>query len=104
MVLFCMKKIATGFISATVLSMSIGFAFAGENCQCRAGGQYYQTGSLICMGTGDNRQMARCEMALNNTSWKMLGEQCPYAFSDPVEIDQNLTPRPEQSSTTAERS
>lgn len=88
-----MKKIATAIISISFMSFSSGFAFAGEACQCRAGGQYYNTGSVICMGKGENRQIARCEMALNNTSWKMLGEQCPYALSDPAGVQENFTPR-----------
>lgn len=87
-----MKQLAVALVSASLISMSSGFSFAGETCQCRAGGQYYNTGSLICMGKGENRQMARCEMALNNTSWKMLGEQCPYAFSSPAEDDKSFTP------------
>ncbi|MEP0520722.1 MAG: hypothetical protein ABJO09_12515 [Hyphomicrobiales bacterium] len=88
-----MRQIATTVFTATLLSLSsAGIALAGEDCQCRAGGQYYSTGSLICMGKGENRQMARCEMALNNTSWKMLGEQCPYALSTPSNAGQLFTP------------
>lgn len=67
-------------------------ADAAKTCQCRAGGEYYNTGSLICLGKGKNAQMARCEMALNNTSWKLLGERCPYAASTPPEPVLPMTP------------
>lgn len=87
-----MMKIAAAIISMSFITISSSSALAGDTCQCRAGGEYYNTGSLICLGKGKNRQLARCEMSLNNTSWKMLGEQCPYAFSDPAKIRQNITP------------
>lgn len=99
-----MKKIAVAIISATLATVSSGFALAGETCQCRAGGQYYNTGSIICMGKGENRQIARCEMALNNTSWKMLGEQCPHAFSDPAKTQENVTTWPKGQEMTSNSS
>lgn len=84
-----MKNLVSAICLAFVASIFASHGFAGDTCQCRADGQYYSTGAIICMGTGNNKQMARCEMALNNTSWKMLGEECPYAFSPDTEEQNN---------------
>lgn len=81
------KALAVGLLM--VASAASAPALAGENCQCRAAGTYYDTGAVVCMGSGSNRQLARCEMSLNNTSWKMLGEACPFAALEPaLEADQ----------------
>lgn len=69
------KVLATGMMIGATLATAP--AFAGENCQCRAAGHYYSIGAVACLGPRLNRQLARCEMTLNNTSWKMLGIACP---------------------------
>src|SRR5262245_29931592 len=61
--------VLAGALSA---SFPIG-ASAGAGCKCRSAGQSYDLGAVICM----RGQLARCEMFLNNTSWKIIAESCP---------------------------
>lgn len=42
-------------------------------CTCRAGGASHQLGTQICLG----RQLVRCAMDLNVTSWQAVGTECP---------------------------
>ena len=58
-------------------------AAADPNCKCRFQGTRYELGTVMCiMG-----KLARCEMLLNNTSWKPIANTCPQASAP-------MTPRP----------
>jgi hypothetical protein len=48
-------------------------AVAAHNCTCRSGGVNYPQGALVCI----RGKLARCEMFLNNSSWKVVAEACP---------------------------
>jgi hypothetical protein len=48
-------------------------AGAGQGCKCRNAGLSYDLGEVVCI----RGQLARCEMFLNNTSWKIIAETCP---------------------------
>lgn len=61
-------------------------AAAEPNCTCRAFGQSYGLGQVLCI----RGQLARCEMKLNNTSWHVLGRTCPYAGSPTPSIARTL--------------
>jgi hypothetical protein len=50
-----------------------------HNCTCRAKGTDFQVGDLVCLSTPNGASMARCEMVLNNTSWKVLNAPCPQS-------------------------
>jgi hypothetical protein len=52
---------------------------AGENCTCRGNGQDIAEGQTVCLKTASGSKLARCERVLNNTSWKILGTDCPLA-------------------------
>lgn len=52
---------------------------ARADCTCRAGGQDYALGATVCLRSGGTERLARCEMALNNTSWTPLRDGCPSA-------------------------
>jgi hypothetical protein len=55
-------------------------AHAGPNCQCRADdGRRVELGETACL----RGQLARCEMFLNNTSWRFLGQSCPQSLNAP---------------------
>ncbi len=58
-----------------------GNAFAGDaahkDCMCRANNKTYSQGVVLCL----NGKLARCEMALNNPSWKTISGTCPQAAS-----------------------
>jgi hypothetical protein len=45
----------------------------GHNCKCLANKQKYEQGQVACM----LGKLARCEMVLNNPSWKILANSCP---------------------------
>ncbi len=68
---------------------SSGTLVAGENCKCRFNGGYVDEGRTVCMRSPTGMTLARCEKVLNNTSWKMLDQPCPYASFSPGYIQDN---------------
>jgi hypothetical protein len=50
---------------------------ARADCTCRAAGKAYELGQTACLTVGGSPRLARCEMALNNTSWTFLPDACP---------------------------
>jgi hypothetical protein len=55
-------------------------SIAAADCTCRGrDGFDFQLGALMCLNTANGPQLARCEMVLNNSSWKVTGESCPTA-------------------------
>jgi hypothetical protein len=71
-----------------------GSAFAADrahkNCYCRANNIQYEQGQVLClMG-----KLARCEMNLNNPSWKIVAPICPesHSKSPPTRFAQSLPP------------
>lgn len=64
--------------------VAIGLALAGStvpaaahDCTCRHGGHSYKQGQFTCIFG----KLARCEMYLNNSSWKVVADTCPLAGS-----------------------
>jgi hypothetical protein len=45
-------------------------------CRCRFQGTLYGLGDTVCMNTYLGVQLARCDLALNNTSWVPTGVPC----------------------------
>jgi len=45
-------------------------------CQCRYQGTAYRLGDTVCMNTHLGRQLTRCDLFLNNTSWVPTGVPC----------------------------
>ena len=74
---FIMKTILIAL--ASVLVVGGAEAWADPNCTCRAAGVEAELGQTVCLKTPSGFQLARCEMVLNNTSWKFLGDSCPQA-------------------------
>lgn len=68
----------TGWMLCAVLSAALppvpGTASAA--CLCRANGTQYEEGELACLKLPSGHRLARCEKVLNNTSWKILGDNC----------------------------
>lgn len=56
-------------------------AEAGKNCKCKANGRDYHEGDVACI----RGHLARCEMFLNNTSWKQIADDCPEVKIRPDE-------------------
>jgi hypothetical protein len=48
---------------------------AAHNCTCRANGVSYKQGQVICI----RGKLAKCDMNLNNSSWKIIAPTCPEA-------------------------
>jgi len=45
-------------------------------CRCRFQGTAFKLGDTVCMSTHLGVQLARCDLALNNTSWVPTGVPC----------------------------
>jgi hypothetical protein len=64
-------------------------ATAGEHgCTCKYAGGDVKQGETACIKTSKGKSLARCEMVLNNTSWKVLDQPCD------VEQSLRITPMP----------
>jgi hypothetical protein len=49
-----------------------------DECRCRGSdGRIFYEGELACIRTAKGPKLARCEMALNNTTWTIVGDDCP---------------------------
>lgn len=46
---------------------------AGPGCTCRANGEKYEQGQILCI----RGKLSRCTMNLNNPSWKTISDICP---------------------------
>ena len=71
------------------LAALTGPAFAGMNgidCRCIYKGKYFEQGDTVCIRVDGKSHMARCDMALNNTSWTFIStiNGCPSAMMTPV--------------------
>jgi hypothetical protein len=63
-----------GFAFLTILVLAGAQpARADPNCTCRANGQSYVLGQIVCI----RGKLAQCQMNLNNTSWQTIAETCP---------------------------
>lgn len=71
----------SALLSLTLAAASIAAqpALSAPDCTCRGNGQNIPEGQTVCLKTASGNKLARCERVLNNTSWKMLGEECPVA-------------------------
>ncbi len=54
------------------------------DCTCRYDGGMTDLGETVCMKTPGGTRLARCDMALNNTSWTFLDAPCPTAGLSPA--------------------
>jgi len=57
---------------------------AAHTCTCRANGHDYEQGQILCI----RGKLAKCDMNLNNSSWKIIAPTCPEAnlWSTPVNM------------------
>ncbi len=83
-----MKYLAPGLLALTLLAggplaaqdqNGAGFKLAKKNCTCRFMGKKFELGTTICIKTPKGPRLARCEMNLNNTSWKTSLSPCHVA-------------------------
>ena len=79
-------------LALAVLVMAASVPAAAHNCTCRANGVSYKQGQIICI----RGKLAKCDMNLNNSSWKIIAPTCPEAnlWSTPVDMAAILTTPP----------
>lgn len=66
-------------LTLLILCGLVAPAAAGKNCTCRANGQKYPEGQMLCI----RGKLSRCEMNQNVTSWKVVADICPEAKTLP---------------------
>ena len=76
--LVSLALVATGPVMAQN-SASPGIKLTKKNCTCRFMGRKYELGVMLCLKTPNGPRMARCELNLNNTSWKPTSTPCNIA-------------------------
>jgi hypothetical protein len=62
-------------MAAGLLTSSAG-AHMTHPCPCRHTAGVAQPGEVACVDVYGRRTLARCEMVLNNSSWRFLGTPC----------------------------
>ena len=73
-----------------VLDQALAADQAHKNCYCRANDKKYEQGQVLCL----RGKLARCEMNLNNPSWKIIAQTCPESrfSSSSTLLAQSLIP------------
>jgi hypothetical protein len=66
------------FAGAALLAGAAG-AHTTKPCPCRYVGGVAPPGAVVCLEVDGKRSLARCEMVLNNPSWRFLDQPCPVA-------------------------
>ncbi len=82
-------------IISSLFMLAAPAASAGPNCRCRLYGEYFELGTTMCI----RGNLRRCEMNLNNTSWKQIADVCPQADLEPMP---QSTPQQKLAKTTPE--
>jgi len=62
-------------LTLAVLLAATSIPATAHNCTCRANGHSYKQGQIICI----RGKLAKCDMNLNNSSWKIIAPTCPEA-------------------------
>lgn len=78
-------------IAALLVGLAPGGAFAGEvfippppkegysypECMCSNRGEMHPMGAVACLTVDGKSFLARCEMSLNNPTWRPVSDGCP---------------------------
>ena len=72
------KRLAV-MVAAALAAFAFPPGAARADCACRYDGGTIELGQSVCMNTPSGQRLARCDMALNNTSWTFLDAPCPTA-------------------------
>ena len=76
-------RLLTAF-AALALSAGPLLAANGFDCRCIYQGKYFEQGETVCIRAYGTERLARCDMALNNSSWTFLAGDCPQAAATPI--------------------
>jgi hypothetical protein len=77
------KRLFLGLAAVAMLSLA-GAASAGPECRCLYDGRTFDQGQYACIRIGGTARLARCGMALNNSSWIFVKDGCPSAALTPI--------------------
>ena len=83
--------LAAFLIISLVISQQV-LAQTKVPCTCRYQGEDFVLGEEVCMDRTSGSTMARCEMVLNNTSWKFTEAPCPVTNVLPSEESEPTEP------------
>ena len=80
-------------IAALLLTaVSVLPALGDPDCRCRGSdGRIFHEGDLACIKTAKGPKLARCEMAQNNTTWRVMRDDCPTAMATPLSGQSSFT-------------
>jgi hypothetical protein len=73
------RPLVAGALIGGALLAGVAFAHTTRPCPCRYPGGVAPPGAVICLEVDGKRSLARCEMVLNNSSWRFLDRPCPIA-------------------------
>jgi hypothetical protein len=80
------------WLSLSALGLLLAIAAPAQaDCQCVAEGKRFHLGEVACLSLPQGRQLARCSMVLNNSSWTKLEDSCPLAFNDSAAFSEPLS-------------
>jgi hypothetical protein len=57
-------------------AVPVATAHVHRPCPCTYPGGTAQQGEIVCLEVNGKHELARCEMVLNNSSWRFLGTPC----------------------------
>src|SRR4051794_1708175 len=86
------RPFSIAFVAALTLASAVAVA-GGMKCQCRYDGRVFDQGQLVCIRVDSRTKLARCDMALNNSSWTFLQNGCPTAMATPIPSRPVVVPR-----------
>jgi hypothetical protein len=72
-------RLLTAALIGGALLAGAAVAHTTHPCPCRYAGGVAPQGAVICLEVDGKRSLARCEMVLNNSSWRFLDRPCPIA-------------------------
>ena len=73
---------------ALILALALAGSASAHDCKCRANGAVFTQGQLVCI----RGKLARCDMLLNNSSWKVVADICPQAALAPAPLPHSEKP------------
>ncbi len=59
--------------------------YSYPECQCSNRGEMLPMGALACLNVDGQTFLARCEMSLNNPTWRRVQDGCPSASAPSVD-------------------
>src|SRR5262245_14222442 len=72
-------------VALVMSAVGVVSALDDTRCRCRGrDGQMSHEGDIACTETANGPRLARCEMALNITTWTVVRDDCPTSMATPL--------------------